>query len=94
MLCRIWRSSRRSIAEPDHAAVDPRTDKALLQQVCEQVAVFALLAANQRRQHEKPRAARQGQDALDDLLAALGGDRPAALRTVPLCPPGRSSTRR
>ena len=76
------------VAEADHAAIDPGAGEPLLQQVGEQVAVLALLAANQRRQHEKSRARRQGHDAVDDLLAGLGGDRPAALRTVSLAHPG------
>ena len=59
MLCRIWRSSRRSSLQVDDPAVDPRADEALLEQVVEQVAVFALLAADQRRQQQKPRAGRQ-----------------------------------
>ena len=76
------------VAEADHAAIDPGADESLLQQVGEQVAVLALLAADQRGQHQKPRAGRQGQNPLDDLLAGLGGDRPAALRAVPLAHPG------
>ena len=47
------------VAQPDHAAIDPGAGEALLQQVGEQVAVFALLAADQRRQHQEPRAGRQ-----------------------------------
>src|SRR5262249_43208948 len=39
-------------------------------------------------QHQEARAGRQRQDAGQDLLAALGGDRPATLGTVPLADPG------
>ena len=49
------------IAQPDDPAIDAGANEALLQQIVEQVAVFALLAADQRRQHEKPRAGGQRQ---------------------------------
>ena len=88
MLCRIWRSSRRSsLRRTTRPSTRARTNPCF-KQVGEQVAIFALLAADQRRQHEKSRAGRQGHDAVDDLLAGLGGDRPAALRTMPLAHPG------
>ena len=41
------------VAQADHAAVDPGAGESLLQQVGEQVAVFALLAADQRGQHRE-----------------------------------------
>ena len=53
MLCRICRSSRRSSLSWTIAAVDAGPHEALLQQVVEQVAVFPLLAADQRGQHDE-----------------------------------------
>ncbi len=47
------------VAQPHDPAIDPGADEALLQQVVEQVAILALLAADQRREHQEPRAGRQ-----------------------------------
>ena len=69
-------------------AVDAGPDEALLEQVDEQVAILALLRPNERRQHDEPRALGQLVDALDDLLARLGRDRPRALGAVPLAGAG------
>ena len=56
MSCRICRSSRRSSRQPHDAAVDAGADEPLLQQVLEEVAILALLPANQRREDQHPRA--------------------------------------
>jgi len=76
------------VGQPDHAAIDPGTNEALLQQVLEEIAVLALLAADQGGQDHEIGATRQADDPLEDLVAGLGGDRPAALRTMPLAHPG------
>ncbi len=55
---------------------------------CEQVLVLALLAADDRGEDQEARPLRQGEDAGEDLLARLGGDRPAALRAVALADAG------
>jgi len=65
-------------------SVDPRPDEPLFEQLLEQVLVFAFLLADQRRQEVAFRAGRQGGDPGHDLLLGLGGDRPSALRAVPL----------
>ena len=67
---------RQVVGELHDAAVDPGADEALLQQVLEQVAELALLPADDRREDRELRLGRQRFDAADDLLAALGGDRP------------------
>ena len=64
MSCRICRSSCRSSVSRTTLAVDPGADEPLLQQVLEQVAILALLAADQRGQHDELRARRQRQDPL------------------------------
>ena len=69
-------------------AVDAGADVAALHHVGEEVLELALLAANHRGEHQKPRALRQREDAADDLLAGLGRDRPVALRAVALAEPG------
>ena len=76
------------VGEPDDLAIDAGADEAALEHVGEQVLVFALLAADDRGQDQEARAFRQGQDAGDDLLARLGGDGSAALRTVALADAG------
>ena len=82
------------VGELNDLAVDAGPHEALLQQVVEQVLVFALLAADDGRETANLRPCRQLHDAGDDLLARLGRDRPA--RTCGQCPgPMRAySTRR
>ena len=88
MSCLICRSSfRSSVSCTTWPSTRART-KPCLQHVLEQVLVLALLAADHRGQDEELRPRRQGEDAGDDLLARLGGDRPAALRAVPLADAG------
>ena len=79
---------RQVVGERHDAAVDAGPHEALLPQVLEQVAVLALLAADDRGEHGELRPGRQRQDAGDDLLARLGRDRPAALRAVPVADAG------
>ncbi len=76
------------VGQPHDLAVDAGADEAALEHVGEEVLVLALLSADDRGQHEEPRPLRQGEDAADDLLAGLGGDRPVALRAVPLADAG------
>ena len=76
------------VGQAHDLAIDAGADEAALEHVGEQVLVLALLAANDRSQDEEARALRQGQDAGEDLLAGLGGDRPAALGAVALADAG------
>ena len=65
-------------------AVDSRADESLFQQIDEQIAILALLSANQRGQHRELRVGREMQNAGDDLLPRLTFDLLAALRTEAL----------
>ena len=76
------------VTQTDHCAVDPGAHEALFQQVLEQVAIFALLTADQGGQDGKLRAARQSVDPLENLLSGLGRDGPIALGTMPRAHPG------
>ncbi len=76
------------IGQADQGPVNPGPHKALLQEVDEQVAVLALLAADHGSQDEEMPARRQRGDPRDDLLPGLSGDRPAALGAVPFAHPG------
>ena len=72
------------VTQPYHRAVDARPNKSLLQQILEQVAVFALLPADQRSENRILRIFRQQLDPLQNLLAGLGRDLTSAVRTMPL----------
>src|SRR5262249_7838848 len=72
------------VGQADDLAIDASADEAALEHVLEEVLVFAFLAAHHRRQHKEARPLRQRHDASDDLLARLGRDRSATLRTVSL----------
>ena len=88
MLCLIRLSSfRSSVRRTTWPSTRART-KPRLQHVREEVLVLALLAADDRGEDEEARPLGQGEDAGDDLLAGLGGDRPAALRAVALADAG------
>ncbi len=76
------------VAEMNDLAIDPGTDEALLQQVLEEVAVLAFLPPNQGREDQQAASGRQGGDLGDDLLPALGGDRPTALGAMALAHSG------
>ena len=77
------------VGQADDAAIDAGTDEPLFQQILEEVAIFAFLAADERSEHQEPRARREHPDAIDDLVPRLGRDRPMALRAVPLADPGK-----
>ena len=62
--------------------VDASANVAGFEHVLEQVAVLALLASDDRGEHQHLRVGSQGEDLSNDLLARLGGDRLAALRAV------------
>ena len=90
MLCLICRSSDEVVGQVDDLAVDPRPhDSPARRELGEEVLVFPLLAADDGRQDAGRRSRRAGlEDPRDDLLAGLRGDRPAAVRAVPLADPG------
>ena len=68
-------------------AVDLHAREALAAQLGELLAVLALAAAHDRRQHHEPLAVLHVHDLVDDLLGRLGGDRPAAVEAVRLADP-------
>ncbi len=70
------------VGEGDHVTVDARPGEPLGLQVREEVDIFALAAPHDRGEHLEPGALGQLQQAVDDLLRGLAGDRPAALRAV------------
>ena len=75
----------RRLGERVDDAVDPDAGEALGLQVGEQVDVLALALADDRREHLEPGALGHLQDAVDDLLRRLLGDRLAADRAVRAC---------
>ncbi len=75
---------RQVVRERDNAAIHTGPHEALLPQILEQILVLALLAANDGRKHGELRTGGQHQNTGDDLLARLGGDRPAALGAMPV----------
>src|SRR5207244_30525 len=70
------------LAELADGAVHPDAREPLALEVEEQLLVFALAPADDRRQHQEPGARRLRHDAIDHLLPRLGGDRPTAARAV------------
>ena len=75
---------RRRLVQPDHGAVDAGAGEALGLELGEQLGVLALAAADHRGEHLEAGALLQLHDPVDDLLGALPGDRPPALRAVRL----------
>ena len=75
------------LVEPAQLAVDLGPGEALAAQLLELLAVLALAAADDRRQHHEPRALRQLHDLVDDLLGRLAADRPAADMAVRVADP-------
>ena len=73
---------RGRLGELHDLAVDPGAREALALQLLEQVGVLALAAADDRREHLVPRALRQLEQPVDDLLRRLRGDALAADRAV------------
>ena len=68
---------RRRVGDLVKFAVDLHALEAALLKFGDFLAVFALAAANDRRQQIKPRALRQGDDAIDHLAHRLALDRQA-----------------
>ena len=71
-----------------HLAVDPRPSEALPGELGQQPLVLALPAPHDRREHLEPRAVRQLQDPVDDLLRRLPGDDLPAVGAVRHADPG------
>ncbi len=79
---------RRRLGQRHDLAVDPRPREALGLQLVEEVLVLALAAADHRRQHLVPRALRQLEKSVDDLLRRLRRD-PLAAHRAELRPDAR-----
>ena len=75
------------LLEQAQLAVDLHAREALGAQLLELLAVLALAAADDRRQHHEPGALLHGHDLVDDLLGRLRRDRPAAVEAVRLADP-------
>ncbi len=60
------------ISQRNDLAIDACADESLLQQVFEQIAVLALLTADDGSKHGEPRIRRKIQDAGENLLSRLG----------------------
>ena len=85
---------RQVVGQVDDLSVDPGPQISGAGELGEEVLVFPLLAADDRRQDQE--AGPYGhvfEDPRDDLLAGLGGHRPAAVGQCP-CPTRAKSTRR
>ena len=81
---------RQLVGQVDDGPVHPRPHIAGPRQLGEEVLVFALLAADHRRQQQERRPVRHFlKDSRDDLLARLGRHRAAAVRAMPLPDPGK-----
>jgi hypothetical protein len=72
----------RRLGQRVNDTVDSHAGETLRLQVVEQLAVFALAAANQRRKHLEAHTFVELEDPVDDLLRGLPGNRPPADRTV------------
>ncbi len=77
-----------AVGQLDHGPVHPGPGEPLLGQVAEQGAVLTLATADHGGQDHEAGALVHGQDAVDDLLGALPGHRPAAVGAVGLADPG------
>ena len=82
MVCFFCLSSLGGSVERVRLAVDPGPGEPLGLELAEQVDVLALAAPDDRREHLEARALLEGEDAVDDLLRGLPGDRRAAGRAV------------
>ena len=67
------------LIEIAHRAIDAHADEARALRLLEDALMLAFALANQRREDQDPRALREGEDMLDDLLGALLLDRPAVV---------------
>ena len=76
------------LLEAAQLAVDLHAREALLAQLLEELAVLALAAADDRRQHHELRALGQHHHLVDDLLGRLRLDRAAAVVAVRMADPG------
>ena len=72
------------IGESNDFAIDPGPHVAALQHVGEEVFELALLPAHDRREQQEPRPFGKCQNAPENLLAGLGGDRPFARWAISL----------
>ena len=70
------------LAQVVEIPVHAHAGKAAAPRVVKYLAVLALLAAHDRREHQKARALRHGQHLVDDLVDALAADLSAAFRAV------------
>ena len=68
--------------------VDTSPQKALLEQIIEEVAVLPFLPVDDGSQHEEPGLGRQLPQAVEDLIAGLRRNRPVAFRAVSRSDPG------
>ena len=81
------------LGEPDRLgevadlAVDPRARIPLAGQLFQELAVLALAASDDRREHLEPRALGQLHHLVDDLLGGLAADRAAAVVAVRVSDP-------
>ena len=78
---------RRRVGQPVRLAVDADAGEPLFTQVLEQVEVLALLSADDRGQDPQRVLGVEPVDPADDRVAGLGGDRHAAIGTVPRADP-------
>ena len=76
------------LLEPAQLAVDLHAREALLAQLLEELAVLALAAAHDRRQHHELGALRKRHHLVDDLLRRLRLDRAAAVVAVRMADAG------
>ena len=67
------------LGEIAHLPVDPGPREPLAGQVFQELAVLTLASADDGREHLEPRALRQREHLVDDLLGGLAADRPPAV---------------
>ena len=79
------------LGELAHLAVDARSWKTFARELVEELAVLALAAPHDRRQHLEPRALGQLHHLIDDLIGCLTPDRTAAVDSSADARPGRTT---
>jgi len=82
------------VGQGDHVAIDACPDKALFQQVHEQIAILAFLAADQRGEYRQSGPFGQLQDSGDNLFAGLRRDRLTAFRAESLADAGEQNSQK
>ena len=82
MSCLILLVEHDLVVEVAHLAVDLDPREAVVAQLAEELAVLALAAAHDRRDHAEPRAGLELEHLVDDLLERLPLDGPAAVGAV------------